>query len=615
MSRILTLALIVTISGVTASSGGLVAQTVPGYGQEASRQIVGEKYIVVFEDRVADPARMANDLTRQHGASPRFVYQHAIKGFAVTLPPQAAHALSQNPNVAYVEPDAPVQLFDVQPNPPNWGLDRIDQTDLPLDNSFTYGNDASGVNVYIIDSGIRKAHNDFGGRVEYVPSDSSGNFVGDGHGSAEDCFGHGTHVAGVAASASYGVAKSATIWAARVTDCAGNGDASMALAAVDWITGNGLRPGVVNMSLGYLNAQSLHDGVETSIALGFTYVVAAGNQIVPGDACIITPANVAGALTVGATEIDDDEATFSNYGTCVDMLAPGVNILSTWYTGNSATQNSSGTSAASPHVAGAAALYLCANPSALPSQVASALTGNATAGRINLHSFSQGVTPNLLLDMSFIGVCTPPPPNFAPTVASAIPDTTVNEDSAPVAPYRDLNDVFADFEDGDSLAFVVVSNTNPSVVTAAIDVADSTLDLSFGADQNGSATIVIRATDSGALTVNDTFLVTVTPVNDAPVVSTAMPDTTVTENSDPIENYRDLNDVFTDVEDGQALGFAVASNSNPTLVTAVIDADSALDLSFAPLQSGSAELVIRATDLGALTVDDTLVVTVTPVND
>ncbi|MDH3216760.1 MAG: Ig-like domain-containing protein, partial [Candidatus Krumholzibacteria bacterium] len=206
------------------------------------------------------------------------------------------------------------------------------------------------------------------------------------------------------------------------------------------------------------------------------------------------------------------------------------------------------------------------------------------------------------------------PVNDAPTVAAAMPDTTLDEDSPPLDNYRDLNDVFADIEDGGSLTFTIQDNTNPSLVSATID-ADSALDLTFAPDSSGSATIVIRAADPEALFVEDTVLVTVTPVNDTPTLSVAIPDTTVSEDSPPIDNYRDLNDVFSDVEDGSGLIFAVEDNSAPSLVTVTIDADSALDLSFAANSTGSATIVIRATDAGALSVDDTLVVTVSEVND
>jgi hypothetical protein len=248
----------------------------------------------------------------------------------------------------------------------------------------------------------------------------------------------------------------------------------------------------------------------------------------------------------------------------------------------------------------------------------------ATAGNLDL-SFAPAASGEativvratdpgaLFAEDAFVVMVTPV--NDAPTVASAIPDTTVAQDSAPIDGYRDLNDVFLDMEDGSALAFAIESNSNPSLVTPTIDPTDSTLDLSFTPGQSGTATVVIRATDSGGLWVNDTIELAVTPENNAPVVIAAIPDTTVMENSPLIDGYRDLNDVFSDIEDGSALAFVVHSNSDPLLVSATIDADSALDLGFAAGFSGEATVVIRATDSGALSVDDTLVVTVGPGNN
>lgn len=394
----------------------------PDFGRVG--QVVSGQYIVVFSENVADVSGLARQLTEAHGGRLLFTYRHAIRGFAAALPEPALEALARNPNVAYVEPDREVQLFDTQNNPPAWGLDRVDQRDLPLDASYTYANTGSGANVYIFDTGVRRTHNDFGGRVQFVPNGRNGDFVGDSWGNAngaEDCHGHGTHVAGTAAGASYGVAKGAPIWAARVVNCSGGGQVSMAIAAVDWATANAIRPAVVNMSLGYGNVQSLRDAVENSVAAGVNYSVAAGNGNfagIPQDACSESPAGAPGANTVGATEIDDDEASFSNYGPCVDLLAPGVSIRSAWYTGDNASATLSGTSMATPHVTGAIALFLTANPSATPAQVSQALVTNATSGRLNLHRRSRsGGTPNLLLYTAFIGGGGEPPPNAPPTAS------------------------------------------------------------------------------------------------------------------------------------------------------------------------------------------------------
>ena len=373
----------------------------------ASARAEQSRVIVVFDNGVADAPGLARRLTAEGGGALHFTYEHALKGFAATFPSQALEGLRRNPSVTLVEPDAEAELHGTQPNPPSWGLDRIDQLDLPLNASYVYPNTGAGVNVYILDTGIRLTHTDFGGRASYIPSAINGNFVGDTRTNADDCHGHGTHVAGTAAGTSYGVAKGATIWAGRVVNCQGSGQVSMAIAGVDWITANGIRPAVVNMSLGYGDVQSLRTAVENSIAAGVNYAVSAGNGNflgVPQNACQQSPGGAPNANTVGATASNDSEASFSNYGPCVDILAPGVGITSAWYTSNTATNTISGTSMSSPHVAGALALYLAAYPSASPAQASQALKGNATLNTINLHSASQGGgTANRFLYVGFIG--------------------------------------------------------------------------------------------------------------------------------------------------------------------------------------------------------------------
>ncbi|HEX2190122.1 MAG TPA: S8 family peptidase [Longimicrobiaceae bacterium] len=389
-----TLAVLLPLALAACADGPSVPTAVEG--PAASSAPVAGDYVVVLKEG-ANPRSVAAVL----GIDPRFVYTAALNGFAGTLSAGQLTALRNNPAVDYVEPDAPARLFTTQSSPYSWGLDRVDQRSLPLSNAFTYTATGAGVNVYIIDTGIRLSHLDFGGRAQYVPNGANGDFRGDGQGNGGDCHGHGTHVAGTAAGTYSGVAKAATIWAARVLDCAGAGNVSMAIAAVDWITANGLRPAVVNMSLGYGNVQSMRDAVERSVAAGVVYAVAAGNGNFVGrplDACTEAPAGAPNALTVGSTTSSDAESSFSNYGTCVDILAPGSTIMSSDFAGDDMLVTKSGTSMASPHVAGVAAQYLSLNPTATPAQVMSAVKSGATPNAISLHRSSQRYgTPNLML--------------------------------------------------------------------------------------------------------------------------------------------------------------------------------------------------------------------------
>jgi subtilisin family serine protease len=413
----------------------------PAFAAQAAQS---DRWIVVFRPVVTDADGEARRLVSAHGGTLLFTYRHALRGFAARLPASAVEALRQNPVVAYIEPDAEVQLFDTQTSPPAWGIDRIDQRDLPLSASYTYANNGAGVNAYVLDTGVRLTHSDFGGRASYVPNGVNGNFVPDTRGSAADCHGHGTHVAGTVGGALHGVAKGVRIWAARVVNCQGSGNVSYAIAAVDWVTANGERPAVVNMSLGYGDVQSLRTAVENSIAAGVNYAVAAGNGNflgIPQNACLQSPGGAPNALTVGATSSTDGEASFSNYGTCVDILAPGVSIRSAWYTGDNATNTISGTSMATPHVAGAVALYIAANPGATPTQVSSALKSNASTNKISLHSLSTANgTANRLLYVGFIGgggpTNNPPVASFTQSCTNLtcnFTDTSTDNDGSIVA--------------------------------------------------------------------------------------------------------------------------------------------------------------------------------------
>jgi subtilisin family serine protease len=361
-----------------------------------SVQVSGGGYIVVLKEG-ANPRSVAALL----GINPRFVYTAAINGFAATLNQGQLNALRHNPAVAYVEADAPAQLMATQWYPPSWGLDRIDQRKLPLSNSFTYTSQGKGVYVYVLDTGVNTKHSDLYPRAVYIPNGAYGDFVGDGHGSAEDCHGHGSHVAGTVGGTKHGVAKLAWIYAGRVVDCVGNGTASMVIYGMDWITRNGKKPGVVNMSLGYGDVQSVRDAATRLVNAGFFVAAAAGNGNfagVPQNACLQAPAGAPAVMTVGSTTSTDAESSFSNYGRCVDILAPGSSITSLWIGSYTATNTISGTSMATPHVAGVAAQYLSVNPTAPPATVTTWMNHTATYGVIDLHTASETYgTPNHLL--------------------------------------------------------------------------------------------------------------------------------------------------------------------------------------------------------------------------
>lgn len=374
-------------------------------------------YIVQFTpganaSDVAKAAREKSALTESNRFSVKRTYSNVFPGMLVSASPLQVIALRKNPNVTLIEPDG-MALAIVTQTPAPWGLDRVDQQQLPLNGSYSYGAAGAGVTAYIVDTGVRADHADFTGRV-------TGGFtsIADGRGTA-DCNGHGTHVAGTVAGNIYGIAKAASIVPVRVLDCYGSGTWSGVIAGLDWIAGSHApgNPAVANMSLGGGASTSVDDAVRAVVNDGVTVVVAAGNST--ADACTSSPARTESAITVAATDSSDNQASFSNYGSCVDIYAPGVSIPSAWYTSSTSTSTLSGTSMAAPHVTGAAALVLSANPGASPADVAGSLSNSATVDAVR--GATQG-TPNRLL---FTGAATPVAPDPTDPQPPADPIATV----------------------------------------------------------------------------------------------------------------------------------------------------------------------------------------------
>jgi aqualysin 1 len=349
----------------------------PGKLLRQEKPIPGHYIVVLKTDKSDDPSlslKSANSLADTYGALVTDFYSYALTGFSAQMTEEQALKMSEDPSVEFIEEDSVMEINVTQNNPP-WGLDRIDQSDRPLSATYSYTATGSGVNAYIIDTGIRRTHTQFGGRA-LVGFDA----IGDGRNSS-DCNGHGTHVAGTVGGSTVGVAKSVRLFAVRVLGCNGSGSNSGVIAGVNWVTSNHIKPAVANMSLGGGASTALDTAVRNSIAAGVTYAVSAGNSNV--NASNSSPARVAEAITVGSSTQTDARSSFSNFGSVVDIFAPGSAILSSWFTSDTAGATLSGTSMASPHVAGVAARFLQSNPGASPATVRNALVNDSTTNRLS----------------------------------------------------------------------------------------------------------------------------------------------------------------------------------------------------------------------------------------
>ena len=356
-------------------------------------EVPNDAYIVVYKDQTSEKEidDEVSEMDKSEGIKADHVYKNALKGFAARLSPSAYNKLKNNPKVDFIEKDQ-IMSINATVTPPSWGIDRIDQASLPLSKSFTYTSDGTGVDAYIIDTGILISHTDFGSRADGGYSSVGGvsNWI--------DANGHGTHVAGTVGGTNYGVAKNVHLIAVRVLDANGSGSTSGVIDGINWVIADRLTKSgtaVANMSLGGSASTALDLAVSNAVASNIVMCVAAGNSKL--NAANFSPARVAAAITVGATGSGtnyDAFATYSNYGSILDILAPGTSITSDWFSSNSATAILSGTSMATPHVTGVVAQYLSKNPSAKPSEIESYIKSVSTKNKIT--GLKLG-TPNALL--------------------------------------------------------------------------------------------------------------------------------------------------------------------------------------------------------------------------
>jgi serine protease len=429
-------------------------------------------------------AQQAQNLVAPLGGQVTFTYEHALRGFAVRLPDAAIPLLKLNPLVKRVEQDQVMSASATQTGVV-WGIDRIDQRNLPLNGQYTYPDQAGqGVHAYILDTGINPNHTEFTGRIaasrNFVPAAS----VTTADPNAwTDCQGHGTHVAGTTAGTLYGVAKKALVHTVRVLDCQGSGSNSGVIAGVDWVTANHVKPAVANMSLGGGDSSALDTAVVNLVRAGVTVAVAAGND--SKDACSGSPNKVPQAVTVGSTVRDDTVSSFSNRGTCLDIFAPGSDVISANHANNTGTTTMSGTSMASPHVAGAAALVLGANPSFTPQQVRDRLVADATSDKLtgtqarsgSALAAGYGASPNKLLFIGNVGGGAPAPTDAAPVAnfSSSPSGLTVSFDASASTDDKGIASYGWNFGDGSSGTGRTVSRTYAAggTYTVTLTVTDT----------------------------------------------------------------------------------------------------------------------------------------------
>jgi len=451
------------------------------------------RYIVVLKAGSTLTPAAAAASARAQGAQVSFVYSRAIRGYAATLSRSLVRQLRASSSVDYVQRDMPVRIVGTQTPVPSYGIDRIDQRSLPLNNTYTYPRTGAGVNAYGIDTGIRITHQQFGGRAAY------GYDAVDGSLPADDCNGHGTHTAGTMGGSLVGVAKQVHLIAVRVLGCDGSGTSSGIIAGIDWVIGDHQagQPAVANISIGtQVGKDSAFDSsVRSLIADGVSTAVAAGNGAANGlyqlNACDGSPSDVPEALTVSATNSSDSKPLYANIGSCVDLFAPGDGVISTWNSSDTATQSDSGTSMAAPHVAGAAALYLEANPSATPAQVASAIVSNATNGVVQ--SAGTG-SPNKLLYVGFISAGGGGTGNQAPTASFTSSCTNLActfTDASTDADGTIASRSWAFGDGGTSTA------TNPSHTYAAGGTYTVTLTVTDNAGATGTTTRTVTVAAAG----------------------------------------------------------------------------------------------------------------------